>query len=197
MFDGRCLRTRLSFLGVFYICSSRFCYLVLLPEEYCLWIAGLLASLLALVYLSDFMFLRFVCGCSYVLFVICCVLVVWFLVFFACCVCVFWIPVSWLLGLLDLSCSSCSFACIIVCMSVCLFHSLVSCLLACMHACLVCRSPFFVSRAFIYWCTHIRFAVSCFPREWVFVFSIVVCFLLACNLCLSVWLLVSVLGNFM
>ena len=81
MFDGRCLRTRLSCLGVFYIGSSRFCYLVLLPEEYCLWIAGLLASLLALVYLSDFTFLRFVSAAAVVfclLYVVCLLFGFWF-----------------------------------------------------------------------------------------------------------------------
>ena len=76
MLYGRCLRTRLSCLGVFYIGSFRFCCLVLLLQEYCLWIVGLLVSLLALVYLSDFTFLCFVSASAVVLFVIFCVLVI-------------------------------------------------------------------------------------------------------------------------
>ena len=67
MSDARRLRTRLSCLGVFYIGSSRICCLVLLLQEYCLWIVGMLASLLVLVFLSDFNYLRFVSASAVVL----------------------------------------------------------------------------------------------------------------------------------
>ena len=144
MSDARCLRTRLSCLGVFCIGSSRFCCLVLLLQEYCLWIVGMLASLLVLVFLSDFTFLRFV-SASAVVFCLLYFVYLLFSVRFS----LFVVRVRFLL----VDCWACliclvpvarSLALLFVCPLVCLVCFLV-CLRACMLVWFVARLAFFPS----------------------------------------------------